>query len=157
MKPKRCPRTSCSRRSRPCQTSIRQPDTDAAQFRDNVTNASLEQCQRDDLESLGYTLVFLHKGTLPWDREGFDEIKYLKENTPPETLFKGMDPAFLAFFKEVRLLKWGQVPDYNGMKNRFHESWESREFEGRPGEIDWSSIYEDLEAEKTPTMNSRSL
>ena len=57
----------------------------------------LQQSRRDDLESLGYMLIFLFKGDLPWcgiksknQMEQYIQIKYIKELTTVEELCEGM-------------------------------------------------------------------
>lgn len=57
----------------------------------------LEPSRRDDLESLGYTLVYLAKGSLPWQNtqgssknEKIAKITDKKISIPPELLCKGL-------------------------------------------------------------------
>lgn len=75
--------------------------------------------RRDDLMSLGYTLVYLAKGSLPWDGVKIDdpninyEIMTLKERTRVWKLCKGMPWQFARFVRYVRRLRFSQNPNYN--------------------------------------------
>lgn len=55
-----------------------------------------EQSRRDDLESLGYVLMYFNLGSLPWQglkaatkRQKYERISEKKMSTPIEVLCKG--------------------------------------------------------------------
>lgn len=55
-----------------------------------------EQSRRDDLESLGYVLMYFNRGSLPWQglkaatkRQKYERISEKKMQTPIEELCKG--------------------------------------------------------------------
>lgn len=57
---------------------------------------STEQSRRDDLESLGYVLMYFNLGSLPWQglkaatkRQKYERISEKKMSTPIEVLCKG--------------------------------------------------------------------
>lgn len=59
--------------------------------------AGIEQSRRDDLESLGYVLIYFNKGVLPWQglkattkRQKYERITEKKMATPIEILCRGM-------------------------------------------------------------------
>ena len=69
-----------------------------------------ELSRRDDLESLGYMLIYLYLGKLPWqdvEKEKIMQIKLqiINDNTLPEVLTN--------FIKYVRNLAFTENPDYN--------------------------------------------
>ena len=93
-------------------------------------NASrgVEQSRRDDLESIGYMLLYLIKGKLPWqginikdsDREKkYLEMLYLKKNIPPEDLCKNLPPEFANYIKYCKNLCFEEDPDYEYLRNLF--------------------------------------
>jgi len=62
-----------------------------------LLSLQLEQSRRDDLESLGYVLIYLLKGGLPWQSlkaknklEKYARILEKKESTPLDVLCKGL-------------------------------------------------------------------
>lgn len=64
---------------------------------------STEQSRRDDLESLGYVLMYFNLGSLPWQglkaatkRQKYERISEKKMSTPIEVLCKGYPCMFKA-------------------------------------------------------------
>lgn len=60
------------------------------------THLGIEQSRRDDLESLGYVLMYFNRGSLPWQglkaatkRQKYERISEKKMSTPIEDLCKG--------------------------------------------------------------------
>ena len=94
------------------------------------SNKFYEQSRRDDLESLGYTLIYLIKKTLPWinieklniDKiEKYRKVRDLKISTLPEELCSGLPKEFCDYIKYCRNLTFEQEPNYNYLKNLFLE------------------------------------
>ena len=82
----------------------------------------LTQCRRDDLESLGYILVDLLKGELPWRKNCNVEKKELakiKENISAEKLCEGLPRQLVKYIDYCRNLKYEDIPDYEMLKNLF--------------------------------------
>jgi hypothetical protein len=55
-----------------------------------------------------------------------------------------MDPSFLEYWKDVRALAFGEVPDYCSLKLRFVQCWVRKGFGGSPGEYDWLALFNRL-------------
>lgn len=86
----------------------------------------IEQSRRDDLESLGYMLVYFAKGKLPWqgvkksNKEERNKIIYkIKRSTSVEQLCDGLPEEFYLFLKTCRLLRFTEIPDYDYLKGIF--------------------------------------
>ena len=65
----------------------------------------LEQSRRDDLESLGYVLVYCMNGSLPWQglkaankKQKYDRISEKKMATPVEVLCKSQPSKIFTLF-----------------------------------------------------------
>ena len=65
-------------------------------------------------------------------------------STPGSTLFRDMDPSFLAYWKDVRTLAFAEVPDYGALKSHFVQCWERKGFDNSPGEYDWLALFKRL-------------
>ena len=81
------------------------------------------QSRRDDLESLCYLLLYLMKGSLPWDNVyGINEneeillIYKIKKFMKPEILFLNLPKETAEFFKYCKKLEYEQQPNYNYLR-----------------------------------------
>jgi len=92
----------------------------------------IEQSRRDDIEGIGYVLVYFYLGRLPWQGKqdkGKPHVSKIMEKkliTPPEILCKKMPVEFSYYFHYCRNLKFEDRPDYNMLKNLFLELLSSR-------------------------------
>ena len=82
----------------------------------------------DDLESLGYVLVYLLKGALPWQDEmtysvpdGIRYIEHQKLVTTVEELCDGIPDEFATLISYARLLRYYEMPDYKSIQKLFHQ------------------------------------
>lgn len=87
----------------------------------------VRQTRRDDLESLGYALVYLFQGSLPWADVKFKlqrlkeaKVSMMKQKADIKTLCCGI-PSLVTYFRTVRDMKYMDIPDYEGLKNLFKE------------------------------------
>ena len=83
-----------------------------------------EQSRRDDLESLGYILVYFLKGSLPWQGlkvshkgERFKKILEVKKQCSAKELCEGFPKEIEDFITYTRRLEFREVPDYNYLRN----------------------------------------
>jgi serine/threonine protein kinase len=100
--------------------------TGTIRYASSHTHLGEEQSRRDDLESLGYVLIYLLNRKLPWmnitgkdKTEQANKITNLKLNTPLEELCAGLPPGFILFFRHVRALKFDEMPDYAFLRSVF--------------------------------------
>ena len=84
------------------------------------------QSRRDDLEAIGYVLLYFLLGRLPWQGmlnknkdERYMKIMEVKRDTDFHLLCKGFPPEFEKYITYTRSLEYEQDPDYNMLKNLF--------------------------------------
>ena len=78
-----------------------------------------EQGRRDDIESIGYVLMYFLLGVLPWqglkvkkNEDQFEKIAQKKYSTSFEELTYGQPEEFLAYFKHCDKLNFEDSPNY---------------------------------------------
>jgi len=74
--------------------------------------------RRDDMESLGYVLVYLFRGQLPWQHfppEASDLMLVTKSTIMIEDLCRGLKP-FYEYFHSVKALAFDETPNYDGLR-----------------------------------------
>ena len=86
----------------------------------------ITQSRRDDLEAIGYVLMYFLKGKLPWQgmvnknkEQRYLKIMETKRDTTPEELCKGFPAEFETYVSYTRNLEYEQDPDYEMLKNLF--------------------------------------
>ena len=105
-------------------------DTISGSLRYMSINASkgYAQSRRDDLESLGYMLVFLIKMDLPWlcveklklkKEEKNARMLCMKIDILPENMCSGIPKEFCEYIKYCRKLSFEQAPNYNYLRHLF--------------------------------------
>jgi casein kinase 1 len=75
--------------------------------------------RRDDLEALGFVMLYFYKGVLPWQNlpaytrsDKYKRIKETKLATSLEDLCQGCPNEFLLYMKHNRELNFEEKPDY---------------------------------------------
>lgn len=89
------------------------------------THLSIEQSRRDDLESLGYILVYFIKGKLPWQgvkgSEKRQKVAEIKMTTSIDSICSGLPSVFSEYLRAVKSLKFDEEPNYALYRNMFRE------------------------------------
>ena len=90
------------------------------------SHLGFEQSRRDDLESIGYTIIYLLKGKLPWQdiktvdkNEKYTLIADIKMTTPINLLCKDLPAEFITYLTYVKNLDFTDNPDYKYLKGLF--------------------------------------
>merc|ERR1712226_99066 len=118
--------------------------TGTARYASVNAHLGVEQSRRDDLESIGYMMIYFCRGQLPWQgiqadtkEEKYHKIMQSKRATSIESLCKGMPPVFLSYMNYCRALRFEDKPDYAYLRRLFRDLSMHQEFMN-DGTFDWS-------------------
>ena len=97
--------------------------TGTARYASINTHLGIEQSRRDDIESLGYVLMYFLRGSLPWQglkaatkKQKYEKISESKRATRVEVLCKGFPKEFATYFQDCRLLRFDNKPNYSYLR-----------------------------------------
>ena len=95
----------------------------------------ITQSRRDDLESVGYVLLYFLKGKLPWQglmiknkEKRYQKIMEIKRDIKMVDLCKGCPEEFQKYIDYVRNLQYEEDPDYCILKGLFINILKKNEF-----------------------------
>ncbi|CAF0795513.1 unnamed protein product [Adineta steineri] len=121
-----------------------------------------EQSRRDDLEALGYVLVYLYEGRLPWQglkaaakSAKYEKICERKLHTPLESLCINMPNEFSQYLQYCRKLEFTDEPNYQYLLELFDDLFVRHAFV-RDYIYDWNLIRFRHES-KAISINNESL
>ncbi len=130
--------------------------TGTARYASINTHIGIEQSRRDDLESLGYVLMYFIRGSLPWQglkantkKQKYERIMDRKMSTSTEQLCKGYATEFRSYFEYCRSLRFEDRPDYAYLKRLFKELFYRKGFQ-YDNMFDWTVL--NLQQEKASRM-----
>eukprot|EP01067_Filipodium_phascolosomae_P001359 Filipodium_phascolosomae@DN1920_c0_g1_i1.p1 len=102
--------------------------TGTARYASINTHLGIEQSRRDDLEALGYVLMYFNRGSLPWQglkantkKEKYERIMEKKMSTPIEALCKHFPFEFMTYLNYCRSLRFEDRPDYAYLRRLFKD------------------------------------
>ncbi|KAI8099854.1 kinase-like domain-containing protein [Halteromyces radiatus] len=105
-----------------CKKRIRNK-TGTARYASLNVHRGKTPARRDDMESLGYLLVDLALGSLPWtgiqaksSKAGWDRMHMMKENIQIADLCSGLPSGFMTFIDYTRRLGFNDQPDYQYLR-----------------------------------------
>merc|ERR1719171_2833263 len=128
--------------------------TGTARYASINTHCGIEQSRRDDLESLGYVLMYFNRGSLPWSglkaatkKQKYEKIMEKKISTPIDVLCRGYPQEFATFLNYTRGLRFEDKPDYSYLRKLFTTivQKESIVFDYM---FDWTMVKAELESGK---------
>ncbi|MCL7031261.1 hypothetical protein MKW94_006542 [Papaver nudicaule] len=118
------------------------------------THLGIEQSRRDDLESLGYTLMYFLRGSLPWQglravtkKQKYQKIRERMLSTSVEDLCQGYPLEFAAYFYRCRSLRFDAQPDYTCLRRNFRELYVRQGFQ-----FDFVFDWTKLEYQQSPII-----
>lgn len=97
-----------------------------ARYASRNVHLGFEPSRRDDLESVGYMLIYFLKGKLPWQNlkkkkgvKHLDTIGEKKMCISLESLCENVPQCFIKYLSYCRKLKFNEVPDYEYLSHLF--------------------------------------
>lgn len=109
--------------------------TGTARYASINTHLGIEQSRRDDLESLGYVLMYFNRGSLPWQglkaatkRQKYERISEKKMSTSIEDLCKDYPGEFGLYLNYCRSLRFEERPDYSFLRQTFRTLFHKKSF-----------------------------
>jgi len=109
--------------------------TGTARYASIHTHVGIEQSRRDDLESLGYVLMYFNRGSLPWQglraatkRQKYEIISEKKMSTSVEELCRGYPAEFATYLNYCRSLRFEEKPDYPYLRHLFRNLFHRQRF-----------------------------
>jgi len=104
-----------------------------ARYASIAAHKNLEQSRKDDLEAVGYVLIYLFKSKLPWQgikhkdkKERYRLIGEKKQSISEEELCADMPKEFLVYMKYIRNLDFNEKPHYSALKKMFTNLYNSK-------------------------------
>ncbi|CAK9299250.1 unnamed protein product [Gordionus sp. m RMFG-2023] len=100
--------------------------TGTARYASINAHLGIEQSRRDDMESLGYILMYFNRTSLPWQglkaatkKQKYEKISEKKMSTPVEVLCRGFPAEFSMYLNYCRSLRFEEAPDYMYLRQLF--------------------------------------
>jgi len=105
--------------------------TGTARYASLNSHKGIDHSRRDDLESIGYMLIYFLKGNLPWQGVSAEtkqrkllKIMQTKSNTSLEDLCEGCPSELLDYMKYCRALNFQARPNYTYLRRGFKALFE---------------------------------
>jgi len=120
----------------------------------------VEQSRRDDLESVGYVLIYFLKGSLPWQglkaknaQKKYRMILDKKQGVSIAQLCQGCPSQFAEFLAYTRSLKFDAKPDIPYLRKLFRDLYHSQGCASVGKLWDWDNINTDYMTTGVEGMN----
>eukprot|EP00401_Gymnodinium_catenatum_P040550 CAMPEP_0117517240 /NCGR_PEP_ID=MMETSP0784-20121206/31510_1 /TAXON_ID=39447 /ORGANISM="" /LENGTH=410 /DNA_ID=CAMNT_0005313115 /DNA_START=23 /DNA_END=1255 /DNA_ORIENTATION=- len=117
--------------------------TGTARYTSINNHMGVELARRDDMEGLGYVLLRMLRGALPWQgvkaenkQVRNERIKEKKLATSVEELCRGLPREFASYMDCVRLLRFDEEPPYDALRSLMLSCLERKRLE-YDSEFDW--------------------
>lgn len=108
--------------------SVGKPLTGTARYVSINTHLGIEPSRRDDMEALAYVLIYLLKGSLPWEgvrcqskEEKYEKILEKKKSISTDELCKDIPIEFQLFLDDVKRLDFEDEPHYSYYRSLFFD------------------------------------
>jgi len=119
--------------------------TGTARYVSINTHLGVEQSRRDDIESLGYMMIYFLKGHLPWQgmidndhpKKKYDRIKKIKIETKLTDLCANLPKECIKFIQYARDMKFEDKPNYNYLRGLLRKIAKKNNLLWDTSKFDW--------------------
>ena len=129
--------------------------TGTARYTSINTHLGMEQSRRDDIEALGYMMVYLLKGRLPWQgminsnpKKKYERIKKVKIETKLTSLCEGLPEEIIKFIQYARDMRFEDKPNYSYLRGLLRKIAMKKGLKMDPNKFDWIIEEEKKEEDK---------
>ncbi|UYV81026.1 CSNK1A1 [Cordylochernes scorpioides] len=109
--------------------------TGTARYASIHAHLGREQSRRDDVESLGYVLMYFNRGSLPWQglkgttkKQKYEMISEKKISTLVDDLCRDFPLEFAMYINYARNLHFEELPDYKYLRQMFRTLFRNLSF-----------------------------
>nr|AAO65963.1 casein kinase I [Helicoverpa zea] len=134
--------------------------TGTARYASINAHLGIEQSRRDDMESLGYVLMYFNRGSLPWQglkaitkKQKYERISEKKMSTPVEVLCKGFPAEFAMYLNYCRGLTFDEAPDYMYLRQLFRILFRTMNYQ-YDYTFDWTILRQRKQQPSQPPPNN---
>ena len=108
-----------------------------------------DQSRKDDLEAIGYVMIYFMKGSLPWQglpggnkMKKYQQIVDIKKNISSAKLCEGLPEEFKTYIEYTKKLRFDEKPDYNYLRKMLKNLFKTNNFKDY---FDWEQIKDNHE------------
>eukprot|EP00968_Pinguiococcus_pyrenoidosus_P005159 scaffold334_cov241-Pinguiococcus_pyrenoidosus.AAC.22 len=119
----------------------------------------IEQSRRDDLESIGYVLVYFLKGGLPWQglkarnaQKKYRMILEKKQAVSVQQLCDGLPSQFADYLAYCRSLKFDAKPNMTYLRGLFRDLYQEEGFADQDFVWDWEAVADGTSGSVPPSV-----
>ena len=120
------------------------------------THLGVEQSRRDDIEALGYMMIYFMKGHLPWQgminsnpNKKYDKIKKLKIEIKLPDLCAGLPEETIKFIQYARDMRFEDKPNYHYLRGLMRKIAIKKGFKMDYNRFDWIVNKDGLEEDSS--------
>ncbi|CAD8149746.1 unnamed protein product [Paramecium pentaurelia] len=134
-----------------------------ARYASISAHEEMEQGRKDDLESIGYVLIYLATGNLPWMNLQIDskDAKYakiyeIKKEIKIQDLCQNLPKCFYFYMNDVKSLEFQESPNYDKLKSYFEreiENHNQQNMNASQFSFDWERLPEYSRQKKHQTIH----
>lgn len=135
--------------------------TGTARYASINAHIGIEQSRRDDLESLGYVMMYFLRGSLPWQgmkaatkKLKYERISHKKISTRIEELCHNYPHEFAVYLEYCRCLHFEDKPDYAYLRKLFRDLFVSQGYK-YDAMFDWNILKSKEEQSKKNSESSK--